>query len=338
MKITSLVTFAFLSALWCSTSSADAVNVYSARSEQLIKPLLDRFTEETGIEIKLLSGKADALLRRLEIEGEVSPADVLITVDAGRLHRAKMMGLLQPVESENLSALVPATLRDKDSYWFGLSTRARVVMYARGRVRESDLSSYEDLANERWDGRICVQSSSSIYNQSLVASMIAEHGQDETLAWAKRLVKNFARTPRGGDRDQIASLASGECDIAIANTYYLAAMLRGKQKSQRKAAKRVGVFWPNQDDRGVHINVSGIGITKSAQNKENAIRLVEFLLQEDSQEWYTSTNFEYPVRVDVPTGKVLRKWGDFKADPINLTELGENNPVAVRLMDEAGWR
>ncbi|HBR98280.1 MAG TPA: Fe(3+) ABC transporter substrate-binding protein [Gammaproteobacteria bacterium] len=321
-----------------SVLAAGEVNVYSARKENLIKPLLDDFTKETGIRVNLLTGKADALLKRLEAEGRNSPADVLITVDAGRLHRAKMMGLLSPVNSDVLAAHVPDNLRDKDEQWFGLSLRTRPIMYAKGRINPRQLSTYEDLASATWKGRICVRSSSNIYNQSLVASIIAANGEDAAEQWAKALVNNLARPPQGGDRDQLNAVAAGQCDIALANNYYLAIMQKGKIKDQRKAAKRIGVFWPNQNNRGAHINVSGAGVTAAAKHRENAIKLLEYLVSEDAQSWYAKRNFEYPVRPGIQNSALLKKWGKFKPDSLNLTVLGEKNPTAVKIMDRAGWK
>jgi iron(III) transport system substrate-binding protein len=318
--------------------SAAEVNVYSARNEALIKPLLDRFTDETGIKVRLLTGKADALLKRLEVEGRNSPADLLITTDAGRLHRAKVMDLLQPLSSPVLQNQVPAAMRDRDGYWYGLSVRSRPLMYAPDRVNPDELSTYEDLADTRWKGRVCVRSSNNIYNQSLVASMIEARGEAVTTEWVKGLVANFARPPSGGDRDQIKMVAAGLCDVAVANTYYLGGMLEGRDEKQRQAAQKVRIFWPNQNDRGAHINVSGAGVTAFAKNREAAIRLLEFLLNDASQAWYAEVNFEYPVRAGVKVSKLLKSWGEFKPDAINLTLLGDNNPLAVKVMDRAGWR
>lgn len=321
-----------------SVAIATELNLYSARKEQLIKPLLDKFTAATNIKVNLLTGKADALLKRMEAEGKNTPADLLITVDAGRLYRAKMMGLFQTIESETLNNAIPAHLRDKDGQWYGLSLRDRPIIYSPDRVKKEQLSSYEDLADPKWKGAICTRSSSNIYNQSLVASMIAANGEEKTEAWAKGLVANFARSPKGGDRDQIKAVAAGQCDIAIANTYYLGKMLKGKDKNQRKAAKVVSVFWPNQEGRGVHVNVSGAGVTATAKNKENAIKLLEFLVNEESQAWYAKVNHEHPVRPGVKMSKLLMKFGEFKADQLDLTLLGENNPLAVKIMDRAGWK
>ncbi len=319
-------------------AALDEVNVYSARKEQLIKPLLTDFTKQTGIEVNLITSKADALLKRLESEGINSPADILITTDAGRLHRAKEAGVLQPSLNKTMKQLVPEHLRDADEYWVGLTTRSRMVVYAKDRVKPSELSTYEDLASPKWKKRICVRSSNNIYNQSLVASMIANKGEKATAQWVEGLVNNMARKPKGGDRDQIKAVAAGQCDIAIVNTYYLGQMLNSNDPKQIKAAQQVAVFWPNQSDRGAHINVSGIAVTKAAKNKENAIKLIEFLLSKEAQTWYAKTNNEYPVIADAPWSDTLKAWGTFHSDALNLTQLGELNSKAIRIMDRAGWR
>jgi iron(III) transport system substrate-binding protein len=326
--------------------AAGEVNLYSARKEDLIKPLLDRFTEQTGIEVNLVTGKADALLERLKSEGPNSPADLLLTVDAGNLYRAKEAGVTQAVQSETLDAAIPATYRDPQGHWYGLSLRARPIMYAKDRVDPAELSTYEALAGPDWDGRICIRSSSNVYNQSLVASIIAADGVEAAEAWAKGIVANMARPPQGGDRDQIKAAAAGQCDIAIANTYYLAGMLQSNDPGERGPAEQVAVFWPNQPGqgsgqgagRGTHVNVSGAAVTAAAKHKDAAVQLVEFLASPESQAWYAETNGEYPVREGVAVSPVLAQWGDFKADDLNLARLGELNAEAVRLMDRAGWR
>jgi iron(III) transport system substrate-binding protein len=319
-------------------ASADEVNLYSARKEALIKPLLERFTEETGIPVNLVTGKADALLKRLQSEGINSPADLLITTDAGRLHRAKEAGVTQPVTSSRLEEAVPASYRDPEGHWFGLSVRARPILYIEGKVDPASLSTYEQLADPAWRGRVCIRSSDNIYNQSLVASLIAANGPDTTEEWAKGLVANFARPPKGGDRDQIKAAAAGQCDIAIANTYYLAGMLASADEGQRAAAKKMGVFWPNQGGRGTHVNVSGAALTVSAKNRDAAVRLMEYLASDAAQQWYAETNGEYPLRPDIPVSDTLDSWGAFKADDLPLDKLGELNAAAVRLMDRAGWK
>ena len=314
------------------------VNVYSARQESLIKPLLDRFTEQTGAKINLVTGKGDALLTRLKSEGMNSPADVLLTVDAGRLYRAQEASILQAVESDDLNRLIPSHLRSADNQWYGLSVRARVIVFAKDRVKANQLSTYEALSDPQWQGKICVRSSSNIYNQSLVAGMIASQGMLKTETWLKAFVANFARPPSGGDRDQIKAVASGQCDVAVVNSYYLGGMLLSDDQAQQTAASKVTLFWPNQKDRGTHVNISGAGITQSAKNIELAQKLIAFLASNESQEWYAERNNEFPVRDAVKVSTVLESWGPFVADTLNVTELGRNNAAAIMAMDRAGWK
>ncbi|WP_040724887.1 Fe(3+) ABC transporter substrate-binding protein [Thiomicrorhabdus sp. Kp2] len=323
---------------YSTSANAEEVNVYSARKTQLIKPLLDAFTRETGIKVNLITSKADALVKKLESEGRRSPADIFITTDAGRLHRAKELGLLQAAISEDALNKVPANLKDIDNQWLGLTTRARVIVYKKDKVNPSELSTYEALAEPKWKNRICIRSSDNIYNQSLVASMITNIGEQKTQQWANQFVENFARKPKGGDRDQVKAVAAGNCDIAIVNTYYLGQMLNGNDPEQVKAAQQVAVFWPNQNDRGTHINVSGIAITNSAKNVDNANKLITFLLTKPAQDWYAQSNNEYPVVANVEASDTLKSWGKFKSDSLNMSQLGINNPKAVRLMDRANWR
>lgn len=318
--------------------SATEVNVYSAREENLIKPVLDRFSRQTGITVNLITGGADELITRMGLEGANSPADVLLTVDVGRLLRAQSMGLLQPVKSDVLSSQIPEQYRDSDGYWFGISLRSRVIVYDKDRVVPARLSTYEDLADPKWAGKICIRSSSNIYNQSLSAAMVSHHGVDATEAWARGLVANMARNPQGGDRDQIAAVAIGQCELAVVNTYYLAGMLNATSRAERKQAQAVAVFWPNQNDRGAHINVSGAGVSEHAPNRAEAIKLLEYMVSDEAQTWYAEANNEYPVRADIPVSDILASWGEFKADPLALEQLGTHNAEAVRLMDRAGWR
>lgn len=321
-----------------SVAYAQEVNVYSARKEALIMPLLKRFKAETGIDFNLITGKADTLLKRLESEGQSSPADIFITTDAGRLQRAKEAGVLRPLENAVLSAKIPVNLRDKENYWFGLSQRARVIFYVKDKVKPAELSTYEDLADSKWNKRICIRSSGNIYNQSLVASMIEAHGIEKTEDWARGLVANLARKPAGGDTDQLRAAAAGLCDIAIANTYYYGRLVSSSKEKDRQVSSSLGVFWPNQDDRGAHVNVSGAAITKHAKHADAAERLLEFLVSAESQTWYAEVNNEYPVVAGAKVSATLQSFGDFKSDSLNLTRLGENNRDAVKLMDRAGWR
>lgn len=321
-----------------AVQAKDEVNVYSARKTELIEPLLERFTEQTGVKVNLVTGKDDALIKRLQVEGKASPADVLITVDAGRLHRAKAAGLLQTVDNAALNAVVPANLRDDDNQWFGLSLRARPIFYVKGKVDPKELSTYEGLTDSKWKGRICIRSSSNIYNQSLIGSMIEASGTDKTQAWAEGLVKNFARPPAGGDTDQLRAAAAGVCDIAVSNTYYFGRLIKSSKPEDNAVAEKLAIFWPNQNDRGTHVNVSGIGLTQSAKNTANAIKLMEFLVSPESQAWYAEVNNEYPVIDGAVIDAVVKGWGEFKSDSVALTKLGINNRAAVELMDRAGWK
>ncbi len=315
------------------------VNVYSARKEALIKPLFDQFSQETGITVNLITGKADTLLKRLEVEGQHSPADILLTVDAARLARGKNKGLLQTIHSPLLEKIVPAHYRDVDNQWFGLSLRSRVIVYAPERVNASDLNNYIDLAKPQWKNRICVRSSANVYNQSLVAAMIANHGLAKARLWVEGLVHNFARAPKGGDRDQIKAVAAGVCDVALVNNYYLAGMLDSSQQRERDAATAVKLFWPSQNDTGAHINISGMALLKSAKNPQAAIQLMEFMLSEQAQLWYADNNYEYPIDPSIKSNSALLKnWGDFKADQLNINLLGQYNADAVMLMDRASWQ
>ena len=332
----SLATLALLTSM--TVQAATEVNVYSARKAALIKPLLDKFEQSTGITVNLITGKADALLQRIKIEGKASPADIFITVDAGRLQRAKEAGILQPINSSILKQNIPAHLRDADNLWFGLSQRARTIFYAKAKVKPAQLSSYEDLANNQWRGKICLRSSNNIYNQSLVASMIENIGAEQTLIWAKGLITNLAKPPAGGDTDQLKAVAAGVCGITVANTYYFGRLMNSENKADQQVVAKVGLYWPNQQDRGVHMNISGAGVTKYARHRENAIKLIEFMTSAESQAWYAAVNSEFPVLKNAKVSTALQSWGTYIADPIALNILGENNRAAVELMDKAGWK
>lgn len=319
-------------------SGAGEVNVYSHRHYDTDQQLLRRFQEETGITVNVQTASADELITRLEAEGEDSPADVLITVDAGRLQRAVEAGLLQPVSSEVLETNVPSHLRDPEGRWYGLTRRARILAWSRERVDSTELSTYEDLADARWEGRILVRSSENIYNQSLLASLVAHHDSAFAREWADGVVANMARRPRGGDTDQIRDVAAGVGDVAIVNTYYVGRLMNADEAEDRELASRVGVFFPNQEGRGAHVNVSGAGVTAHAPNRENAVRLLEFLTSEEAQGVFAEANFEYPVKPGVAWAPTLEEWGTFESDTLNLSVLGELNDEAVRIFDRAGWR
>lgn len=314
------------------------VNVYSHRHYDTDQQLFDRFTEETGIAVNVVTASADELITRLENEGAASPADVLVTVDAGRLHRAKERGLLQPVESDVLEANVPGHLRDRDGQWWGLTQRARVIVYHRDRVDPATLSGYDDLADPRFEGRVLIRSSENVYNQSLLASIVAHEGEEAATAWAEGVVRNMARAPSGGDTDQVKAVAGGAGDLAVANTYYVVRLAESEDPEEQRVYEEVGVFFPEQEGRGTHVNVSGAGVTAHAPNRANAIALLEFLSGDEAQGLFASAGGEYPVKEGVAWAPTLESWGDFHADTLDLTRLGELNDVAVRTFDRAGWR
>jgi len=320
------------------SAPAGEVNLYTARHYDSDKALYADFTARTGIAVNVIEGRADQLIERLRAEGRNSPADVLITVDAGRLWRAREAGVFQPVASPTLERLVPAHLRDPEGYWFGISKRARVIVYHPQRVDPADLPTYEALAEPRWQGRLLIRSSSNVYNQSLVGSMLAAHNEAFTERWARGVVANMTRPPKGGDRDQIRAVAAGEADVAVANTYYLGQMLTGKRASDREAGQAVRVIFPNQDGRGTHVNISGAGVARYAPHREQAVRFLEFLLSPEAQAVFANGNLEYPVRSDVPVHPAVAAFGTFKEDTLNASVYGRNNEAALRLMDRAGWK
>jgi iron(III) transport system substrate-binding protein len=317
---------------------AEQVNLYSARKEALIKPLLDKFTQKTGVSVNLVTGKADNLITRLRSEGKYSPADLLLTTDVGRLYRAKQQGLTQAITVSDAIETLPVNFRDEQGHWLGLSLRARPLMVSLEKMDVQTITNLEDITDPQWKGRVCIRSSNNIYNQSMVASLIAQLGEEAAQEWVNGLVKNFARPPQGGDRDQIKAVAAGLCDVAIANTYYLAGMLSSKDETTQQQAKKVKVIWPNQAERGTHFNISGVAMAKNAPNKDAAAKLIDFLLSEESQLWYATTNHEYPVLADIAWSELLQSFGTFKTEQVPLGKLGELNAAAVQMMDRAGWK
>lgn len=320
------------------TASADEVNIYSARHYDSDQALYDAFTEKTGIDVNVLQGSSDQLIERIKREGKASPADVMITVDAGRLWRAEEEGIFQSVDSKVLDERLPATVRQPDGKWFGFSQRVRAIFYDPQDVDPANLKTYEDLADPRFKGELCIRSSNNIYNQSLLASIIAHDGKQKAEQWAQGVVDNMARDPEGGDTDQILGVASGECDIAVANHYYYARLLESDNPDDRAAAKKVQILFPNQDGRGAHVNIGGAGVVRDAPHRENAVRFLEFLASDEAQALFVKGNHEYPVVDGVAKDPVLESWGDFKRDDLNVSALGENNPEAIRIFDRVGWR
>ena len=336
-----LISKNLLTILLAFTSAAQAseeVNVYSHRHYPVDRMLFEQFTEQSGIRVNVVKASADQLIKRLEVEGDQSPADVLITVDAGRLFRAQSKGLLQPVESKRLKDQVPAHLRDPAHHWFGLTMRARAIVYARDRIKPEQLSTYEALVEPQWKGKVLIRSAQNIYNQSLMASMIVAHGEAEARIWAQSMVRNLARAPKGNDRDQVKAVASGVGDVAIINTYYMGKLLNSEDEAERTAAAAVKLFFPNQGDRGTHINISGAGVTASSKNVDSAIKLLEFMSGPQAQRSFARANFEYPVNPTVEDSPLKMMWGEFKTDTINLSLLGKHNFEAVTIFAESGWR
>jgi iron(III) transport system substrate-binding protein len=314
------------------------VNVYTHRHYKADQELFAQFEKETGITVNVVNAKADELMQKMSLEGAQSPADVLITVDAGRLVRAKNKGLLQSASSVFLNKTIPSHLKDADNHWFALTKRARVIVYNPEKVKAKELSSYEALTNKKWKNKILIRSSDNIYNQSLLASIIANNGEEKASEWTKGIVANMARSPKGNDRDQVKAVIAGEGDIAIVNTYYIGKLLNSKNPDEVLAGKGIKVFFPNQNDRGTHINVSGAGVAKYAPNKENAIKFIEFLASKKSQEVFAKANYEYPVNREVVSSDLLKSWGEFKEDTLSLTKLGENNKKAVIIFDQSSWK
>jgi iron(III) transport system substrate-binding protein len=314
------------------------VNLYSSRHYDTDDQLYEGFREATGIRVNVVEAEADQLIERIKSEGQNSPADLLMTVDAGRLWRAEQEGLFQPVTSAALTGAIPDHLRHPDGLWFGLTQRARVIMYNKNVVDPSELSTYEDLVDPKWQGRILIRSSTNIYNQSMVGSMIEVHGDTDTETWARGLVANFARDPQGGDTDQIRAAAAGLGDLAISNTYYLARLIKSDKPEDQAVAEAIGVFFPNQEDRGTHVNISGAGVVKTAPNAAAAIQFLEYLASPEAQRIFAESNNEYPVVEGVAISSVVAGFGDFKADTLNASVFGRNNPEALRITDRAGWK
>lgn len=319
-------------------SGNQVVNLYTDRHYDTDEQLYKLFTEETGIKVNVVKGNADELIERLNREGKDTEADLLITADVGRLFRAKTEGLFQPVSSNTLTSNIPENLRDPDNQWFGLTVRARVIAYVKDRVDPSQLSTYEDLTDPKWKGKILVRSSTNIYNQSLLASFIEIYGEEWARNWAKGVLANMAREPKGGDTDQSIAAVAGEGDLAITNTYYVGRLVGSSDPEQKKIGESMGIFFPDQDRAGTHINASGIGLTKYAKNKENAIKFMEFLVSEKAQKQFAEANYEYPVNPKVEPAELLKSWGSFKTQNINLSKLGELNSKAVKIFDEVGWK
>ena len=310
----------------------DEIVVYSARKEHLIKPLFDAYTDKTGIKIRYVTDKAGPLLARLKAEGSNTPADILMTVDAGNLWQASQLGVLDSVESKVLQQNIPSSLRDPDNKWFGLSVRARTIVYSTERVKSEDLSTYEALSDPNWKGHLCLRTSKKVYNQSLVAMMLSRLGEEKTSAIVSGWVANLATPPFSNDTKTMQAIAAGQCDAAIVNTYYFGRLLK------KEPDTKLALFWPNQNSSGVHVNISGAGVTANARHREQAIKLLEWLSSEEAQGLFASLNMEYPANPAVAPDPVVAAWGNFKADETNVAKAGELQKQAVMLMDRSAYR
>ncbi|MEC9415596.1 MAG: Fe(3+) ABC transporter substrate-binding protein [Pseudomonadota bacterium] len=341
-KFLKIVSTIILSTFFLEGTYADEVNIYTSRHYDSDDALYAEFTKATGIKVNVISGSGNALMERLKAEGENSPADIFFTVDAGNLWRVQKEGFFKSIESDNIKGIVPENLRGPNDEWVAVAKRARVVFYNPNNTSSKEIErlSYEDLADPKWKGKIAIRSSSNMYNQSLVASLISNHGVKETETWAKGLVSNFARKPQGNDRAQIIAVANGEAQLAIANSYYIGIMLSGSSgKEQLEAAKKVKIHFPNQNNRGAHINISGAGILKFSPNSKNATKFLEFLLSERVQDYMVNLSYEYPVLDGINPHPSIAQFGiEFKEDRTSVADYGKYNTDAVKLMDRSGWQ
>ncbi|MGP9805761.1 Fe(3+) ABC transporter substrate-binding protein [Paracoccus sp. NSM] len=312
---------------------AEEVNVYSHRQPELIQPLFDAFTAETGITVN--SSFVDkGMVERLQAEGARSPADLILTVDVARLGEVEEAGVTQPMDAEALS-VIPATLRDDENQWFALTTRARIIYAHKDRVADGEITTYEDLADPKWQGRICTRVFTHDYNVALTAAHLAHHGEEATVAWLEGIKANLARKPEGGDRDQVKAIWAGECDIAIGNTYYMGGMLADEE--QKAWAESVRIEFPTFENGGTHLNISGVAMTSAAPNRDNALKLVEFLVGDEAQRIYAETNHEFPVKEGVALSELVASWGEFEADDLALSEISDLRPRALDLIERVNF-
>lgn len=341
MKLVSVFAAVVTTALATLASAQEdkVLNLYSSRHYNTDEALYANFTKLTGIKINRIEAGDDAIIERIRSEGAKSPADVLVTVDVGRLYRAEQLGLLAPTQSKTLADLIPAELRHPDGLWYGFSVRGRPIYYNKANIKPGDIKNYEDLADPKFKGKVCTRSGSHPYNLSLMASLINALGPDKAEQWAKGVVANFAREPKGGDTDQIKAVATGECQIALGNTYYFVRMMKSSKPEDQDVVSKVGVIFPNQDNRGTHVNISGAGVVKTSPRKENAIKFLEYLASPEAQDYFANGNNEYPVNQSrVPANPELVKLGNFKRDTARMEALGKNQATAQMIYDRAGWK
>jgi len=335
-----ILSIVLLTSCMPNDKKSNEINIYSQRHYDSDKMQYKNFEEKTGIKVNVTQAGADELIQRMKNEGDNSQADLFITVDVGKLWQATNMGLFQKFNDQSVFEGIDSQFLDKNGYWVPVTYRSRVVVYSNERVNKKDLSTYEDLANEKWRGRLLVRSSSNAYNQALVSSLVANLGPEAVTTWSEGVVKNFARDPKGSDRDQVKAIAAGQGDIAIVNSYYIGLLLSSEKQEEINAGNAVSVFFPNQKEgeRGAHINVSGIALAKNAPNKENAIELIRYLTSVEGQETYVNNSYEYSVNPNVKPDKIVQAWGEFKKDPVDLNMLGLMRDEAIRIFDKTGWK
>ena len=336
--IISIFTIIFLSG--CTDDKSNEVNLYSQRHYKVDEIQYEKFTEMTGIKVNWIKSNADELIERLKNEGNKSPADIFISVDAGKLQKAASLNLLQKLPPEIKTENIQNQLLDINNFWAPITYRSRILVYSNERVNKNDLNTYESLSDEKWKNRILVRSSSNAYNQALMASIIANNGIEKARNWSEGIVANLARSPKGNDRDQVKAIYSGLGDVAIVNSYYIGLLLSSEKEEERKAGESVSVFFPNQEEnqRGTHVNISGVAITKNSPNKDNAVMLINYLLSEDAQKTYVNNSYEYSVNKNVKPSKIVQDWGEFKIDNLDLNSLGVYREDAVNVFDETGWK
>ena len=324
----------------CKINDSNEINIYSQRHYEVDRIQYENFEKITGIKVNVIKAGADELLERLKNEGENTPADLFVTVDAGKLQKGVEMGVFQKINNNVINSNVSDDLKDQNGYWIPITYRARLLVYSNDRVSESDLSTYEDLTNEKWKNKLLVRSSTNAYNQALMSSLYANLGKNEVVDWSKGVVANFARDPKGNDRDQVKAIAAGQGDIAIVNSYYIGLLLSSKKQSEVDAGNAVSVFFPNQgnNERGTHINISGFAMTKNASNKKNAMKLLEYLTGVEAQNTYVNNSYEYPANPNVLPSKIVQSWGEFKRDTLDLNNLGIYRNDAIRVFDQTGWK
>ena len=327
--------------LGCTDNQTEqVVNIYSQRHYDVDQMQYDNFEKSTGIKVNVIKSIADELIQRMQNEGDNSPADLFITVDVGKLWQASNMGLLQKYQDQSLTDGITESLLDKNGFWIPVTYRSRILVHSNERVQKAELSTYEDLANDKWQGRLLVRSSSNSYNQALLSSLVANLGDDATKSWTEAVVSNFARDPKGNDRDQVKAIAAGQGDVAIVNSYYIGLLLSSENEEEINAGKSVSVFFPNQGEgqRGSHINVSGIALAKNSPNKSNALKLIRYLTTDEAQETYVNNTYEYSVKPNIMPNKIVSDWGSFKKDTLDLNMLGIKRNDAIRIFDAAGWK